>query len=85
MQTAKLMTNILPQLYTFIEQEAKSSKRSKREIIEEAIFFYIKEKQKKDLFKAYEAMANDTEYKQEMQDLSEVGMDYYLNDLESDR
>ena len=37
----KLMTNILPAYYTFLEKEAKRHHKSKRQIIEEAIALYM--------------------------------------------
>ena len=84
MQLAKLMTNITPQYYSFIEKEAERSNRSKREIIEEAIGFYIKELKKKRVMAQYKALSDDQEYQNELVENAELGMEYYLSELEND-
>lgn len=83
MQSAKLMTNILPQYYSFIENEAKRSKRSKREIIEEAISIYMKELKRRKVMSQYEAMTGDEEYQNELVETANLGIEYYLSELEN--
>lgn len=82
MQPAKLMTNILPQYYAFIENEAQESNRSKREIIEEAIQLYMRESKKRKIMAQYAGMAQDEEYKNELLEGANLGMEYFLSDLE---
>ena len=84
MTTAKLMTNILAPYYSFIEKEAKRSKRSKREVIEEAIALYIKEVKRQKIMEEYKSMEKDEDYLNEMVESAEIGMDYYLNDIDED-
>lgn len=83
MAPVKLMTNILPAYYAFIEAEAKREKKTKRQVIEEAIQFYMREKKRQHLRKAYEAMANDEEYLKEQVEIAEWGMQYYLTDIDN--
>lgn len=82
MQLAKLMTNILPFYYSFIEKQAKKEKSSKRDIIEKAIVLYMKEEQKKAVWNQYEKMSADKDYQKEMGNMANMGMSYYLKDLE---
>lgn len=81
MVPAKLMTNIAPNYYAFIEKEAKQQNRSKRDIIEEAIKLYMKKKWRDEVFESYKGMENDEEYKKEMVELAEEGMEYFLKDI----
>ena len=82
MKPAKLMTNILPSYYAFIEKEAKKHNKAKRDILEEAIRFYMKEKLKEELTASYQQMAKDQEYLDEMTKTAEIGMDYFLRDID---
>ena len=83
MTAAKLMTNLLPSYYDFIEKEARQKKKSKRQIIETAIALYMRESEKQRLLSAYKSMGEDKEYQKEMKEDAELGMGYYLNDLEA--
>jgi hypothetical protein len=83
MSTAKLMTNILPDYYNFIEKEAKRSQRSKREVVEEAVSLLMKQQAREGLMAQYAEMADDKEYQKEMSEMAEIGMETYLNDLEN--
>ena len=82
MAYAKLMTHLLPQNYNFLHQESRRQKRTIRDILEEAIALYRKEKKKELIRRAYVAMAEDKEYLQESLSLAEEGMAYFLKDLE---
>lgn len=83
MAPVKLMTNILPAYYSFIEQVAKSENKTKREVIEEAMEFYIREKKRQKIRQAYKAMENDEEYLKEQVETAEWGMAYYLQDIDN--
>lgn len=83
MQTAKLMTNIMPQLYSFIEKEAKRSKRSKREVVEEAVELLMKKILKDHIMEQYASIENDIEYQNEMREMAEMGMGTYLEELDN--
>lgn len=84
MASAQLMTNILPSYYQFLEKESKRSHKTKREIIESALKLYIKEKKKESIEKAYQAMAEDEEYLSEMNETAELGISYFLIDIDAD-
>jgi CRISPR/Cas system-associated protein Csm6 len=81
--TAKLMTNILPQYYVFLEEESERAKKTKREIIEEALALYKREEKKKEIINAYKKMADDKEYLEEMHEMAEMGMEYFLTDIDN--
>lgn len=76
------MTNLLPDLYAFIKHEAKVQKKTMREILEEAISVYKREKKKEWIIKGYEGMENDQEYHKEMKKTAEMGMEYFLQDID---
>lgn len=82
MALAKLMTNLMPQYYDFLKKEAKRRGKTMREILEEAIRLYKREKKKEEIRKGYDGMENDKEYLEEMRAMAEMGMEYYLKDLE---
>ena len=81
MRLAKLMTNILPFYSIFLEEEARETRRTKREIIEAAIAMYIKEKKKRAIINAYRKMSKDKGYLLESVSTAEIGMDYFLTDI----
>ncbi len=83
MATAKLMTNLLPAYYSFLQKEQKDSGKTKREIIEEALALYMRAKKKREIENAYKAMAEDKEYLEEMREMAEMGMEYYLIDIDN--
>ncbi len=83
MASMKLMTNILPSYYSFIDKEAKRQHRTKRDIIEEAIGMYMRQRKKEEIVKSYEAMSKDSEYLDEMTRLAEEGMEYFLTDIDA--
>jgi len=85
MPLAKLMTNILPRYYQFIEMWAKETKRSKRAIVEEALQVYMREIKREKILKQYQAMQNDEAYQKEMVEMANLGMDYYLKDIDGDQ
>ena len=78
----KLMTNILPSYYSFIEKEAKRSHKSKREVVEKAIALYIKEMKKKQILSQYKAMGKDEEYRNELTEDAELGIEYFLTETD---
>lgn len=67
----KLLTNIDSVYYSFIEQEAKENKITKRSVIESAIDYYMREKNKNKIKNEYEKMWQDNEYLNEMLDNSD--------------
>lgn len=66
--TTKLLTNIDVLYYSFIENEAKTHKITKRRVVEWAIAYYMMAKKKKEIQNEYEKMGQDTEYLSEMID-----------------
>jgi len=70
------MTTLLPQYYSFLKAEAKRRKRTMREILEEALVLYRKEKRMECIRLDCLKMAGDHEYLQEMADMAEMGMEY---------
>ena len=82
MQLAKLMTNILPIYYQFIETQARKEKSSKRDVVERAIALYMAEEQKKSIWNQYEKMSEDKAYQKEMRHMAKMGMNYYLKDID---
>jgi len=82
MPAVKLMTNLLPDLYAYVKEEARAQKKSMRAIIEEAILVYRKEKKKARIIKDCERLAEDKEYLEEMVETAELGMEYYLQDID---
>ncbi len=80
MAVAKLMTNILPEFYNFLEKEGSRLNKTKREIIEEALQLYIKNRKKKLIEKHYKAMFEDIVYLEELRTDAESGMEYFLED-----
>ena len=79
MPPVKLMTNLLPDLYAFIKHEAKVQKKTMREIIEEAISVYKREKRKEKMRQDSQRLAQDQEYLRESVELAEMGMEDYFN------
>lgn len=78
MALSKLMTNLMPEYYAFVRAEAKAEKKTIRQILEDAIRLYQKEKRKKRIIQDCERLANDTEYLEEMRKSAEMGMvDYW--------
>ena len=69
--STKLMTNIDPIMYTFIDVEAKKNKLTKRALLERIISNYMENKKHRSLVSAYKEMWNDTEYLNEMKENSE--------------
>ena len=78
----KFMTTLMPQYYTFLKDESKLREKSMREIIEEAIVLYKREKRRKMIARQYEGMENDKEYLDEMVEMAEWGMAHYLEDID---
>ena len=78
------MTNILPQYYDFLEQESSRSKKSKRDIIEEALSLYIRELKKQSVMNQYKKLAGDVDYQSELNESAELGIEYYLSETEDD-
>jgi len=68
---AKIMTNINPKYYEFLESYSKKNKVTKKQIIEAALDKYIKFLKEEKIKKEYELMAEDKEYLDEMQDNSQ--------------
>ena len=66
--SVKLLTNIDDTYYSFIENEAKIHKITKRRVVEWAIAYYMMTKKKKEIQNEYEKMGQDTEYLNEMRD-----------------
>ncbi len=60
MQTARITTNLQVSLMNFLIAESKKSKKTKRQIIEEALEWYQTEKLRKKLTTAGNKMAEDT-------------------------
>jgi hypothetical protein len=81
MAFAKLMTNLLPQYYQFLQGEAKRQKRTMRQIVEEALALYRREKKKEFIREGYRRMGQDKEYLAENLAMAEEGMSYYLKDI----
>lgn len=81
MEHARLMTTIDKKYYIFLERESKAAQVTKRSILEKAMDLYIREQRKKELEEAYIAMSGDMEYMNEQQELAELGMNVYLDDL----
>ncbi len=80
---AKLMTNLLPEYFHFLKTESKRQRKTMRQILEEAIAIYKREKKKAYLIAGYEKMAQDKEFLAENLAMAEEGMSYYLSDLEN--
>ena len=83
MAPAKLMTNIRPAYYSFLEREAKRSRKTKRELIEEALDLYMRELKRQEIIRGYEGLEQDHEYLKEMKEMAELGMEYYLTDIDN--
>jgi hypothetical protein len=83
MANAKLMTNILPRYYDFIDRVSRQQGKTKREIIEAALALYMRELRKQKISQAYDAMEKDKEYLNEMREMAELGMEYYLTDIDN--
>ncbi|MDP3975415.1 MAG: hypothetical protein Q8P95_00705 [bacterium] len=83
MALAKLMTNLFPEYYTYIRSEAKAQKKTLRQIIEEAIQVYKREKRKEQIRRDCARMAEDVEYLKESVELAEMGMVEYAKILEN--
>ncbi len=83
MNPVKLMTNIKPDYYAFIEREAKKQSKTKRAILEEAIKIYMREIKKEKMIAAYKKMAEDKGYLEEQKEMAEWGMDYFLIDIDN--
>jgi len=66
----KLLTNIDSIYYTFIEEEARENKTTKRSVIEKAINHYMTEQKKRKIKNEYAKMWKDKEYLDEMVDNS---------------
>jgi len=64
--TTKLLTNIDSIYYSFIEEEARENRITKRSVIEKAIDYYMSEQKKKKIRNEYERMWKDKEYLNEM-------------------
>jgi len=62
------MTNLDTRFYNFLQSEAKKRGSSKREVLEDILARYIEWKKEEDIKKSYSAMAEDTEYLNEMQE-----------------
>ena len=77
MNTARLMTTILPMYYHFLEKESKRLKTTKRMILEQSIELYIKEQKRLQMKKEYERMSQDSTYLQEQTTMAELGMNDY--------
>lgn len=84
MAVAKLMTNLLPQYFSFLHEEAKRQKKTMRQVLEEALALYRREKKKALIRAQYEKMGQDEEYQKEMSEMAEEGMSYYLQDIDQD-
>ncbi len=83
MPVAKLMTNLQPAYYSFLEKETKRSHKTKRQLIEEALDLYIRELKRQAIIKGYEGLEHDYEYHKEMKEMAELGMEYYLTDIDN--
>ena len=66
--TTKLMTNIDSYFYMFLDNESKEKKITKREVLENIISDYIKNRKIKKLENAYLKMWEDNEYLDEMEE-----------------
>lgn len=66
----KLLTSIDNVYYSFIENEAKKNKTTKKSVVENIINYYIQEQKKKNIQKEYTKMWKDEEYLNEMVDNS---------------
>lgn len=82
MAAVKFMTNLLPQYYNFLKAEAKRRKKTMREILEEAISIYRREIKKEKIRQDCARMSKDKEYLDEMVQMAEEGMEYYLKDID---
>ena len=80
---AKLMTNIRPSYYAFLEKEVKRSHKTKRQLIEEALDLYMRELKRQAIIEAYKGMEHDEEYKKESVEMAEWGMRYFLKDIDN--
>ena len=68
---AKVMTNINPRYYEFLEFYSKKNKVTKKQIIEAALDKYIKFLKEEKIKKEYESMGRDKKYLDEMQNNSQ--------------
>ena len=66
--TTKLMTNIDSYFYMFLDNESKEKKITKREVLENIILDYIKNRKIKKIENAYLKMWEDNEYLDEMEE-----------------
>ncbi|MFH0820287.1 MAG: hypothetical protein V1908_00785 [Candidatus Peregrinibacteria bacterium] len=83
MPTAKLMTNIRPSYYAFLEREVERSHKTKRQLIKEALDLYMRELKRQAIIEGYKGMEHDEEYKKEMRETAEWGMQYFLTDIDN--
>lgn len=79
-----LMTNLLPIYSNFLKDQSKRTKKTKRQILEEAIALYMKEIKRRALMAQYQKMGQDEDYQNELVEGAEIGMDYFLMDIDNE-
>lgn len=78
---AKLMTNIQPEYYEFIEKEANAKSISKRDVIEAAIQLYREKVEYAKMEHQYKE-GYDEEYQKELIEWSELGLGDFVNTID---
>jgi hypothetical protein len=68
--TTALMTKIDSTVYTLFSELAKKHQTTKKKMLEHIILFYHKQQEQQLITEAYQTMANDEAYLQEMQENS---------------